>query len=238
MTTRRFTFHPFYLARLAEGARVGNPETGDLTISSAETERVRRIWEKLAPRYDKDIKLFEKILFAGGRQWVCSQARGEVLEMGVGTGRNLEHYPQGIRLTGIDISAPMLDIARHRASELAREVDFRVGDAQALEFADESFDTVVFTLSLCSIPDDRKAISEAKRVLRPGGRLLLLEHVASPWWPVRTVQQLLDWITVRTVGDHLVRNPLVRVQAQGFEVGRIERLKWGIVERVTASKPT
>jgi ubiquinone/menaquinone biosynthesis C-methylase UbiE len=202
-----------------------------------ETERVRRIWERLAPRYDKDIMRFEKILFSGGREWVCSQARGEVLDIGVGTGWNLEHYPKGIRLTGIDISAPMLDIARQRASRLGREVDLREGDAQALEFGNVSFDTVVFTLSLCSIPDDRKAISEAKRVLRPGGRLLLLEHVASPRWPVRTVQQLLDWITVRTVGDHLVRDPLVHVQAQGFEVERMDRLKWGIVERVAARKP-
>jgi len=205
--------------------------------AAPETERVRRIWEKLAPRYDKDIMRFEKILFSGGREWVCSQARGKVLDIGVGTGRNLEHYPKGIRLTGIDISAPMLDIARHRASRLGREVDLREGDAQALEFANANFDSVVFTLSLCSIPDDGKAISEAKRVLRPGGRLLLLEHVASPRWLVRTVQRLLDWITVRTVGDHLVRDPLVHVQAQGFEVERMDRLKWGIVERVAARKP-
>jgi ubiquinone/menaquinone biosynthesis C-methylase UbiE len=205
--------------------------------AAPETERVRRIWEKLAPRYDKDIMRFEKILFSGGREWVCSQARGEVIDIGVGTGRNLEHYPKGIRLTGIDISAPMLDIARHRASRLGREVDLREGDAQALEFANANFDTVVFTLSLCSIPDDGKAISEAKRVLRPGGQLLLLEHVASPRWLVRTVQRLLDWITVRTVGDHLVRDPLVHVQAQGFEVERMDRLKWGIVERVAARKP-
>jgi ubiquinone/menaquinone biosynthesis C-methylase UbiE len=205
--------------------------------AAPETERVRRIWEKLAPRYDKDIMRFEKILFSGGREWVCSQARGEVIDIGVGTGRNLEHYPKGIRLTGIDISAPMLDIARHRASRLGREVDLREGDAQALEFANANFDTVVFTLSLCSIPDDGKAISEAKRVLRPGGQLLLLEHVASPRWLVRTVQRLLDWITVRTVGDHLVRDPLVHVQAQGFAVERMDRLKWGIVERVAARKP-
>jgi len=207
------------------------------SAAAAETERVRRIWEKLAPRYDKDINFFERVLFSNGRQWVCSQARGEVLEIGVGTGRNLEHYPQSIRLTGIDISAPMLDLARQRARALGREVDLRLGDAQALEFADERFDTVVFTLSLCSIPDNRKAVREAKRVLRVGGRLLLLEHVASPRWPVRAVQKLLDWITVRTVGDHLVRDPLVQLKDFGFEVDRIERLKWGIVERVAASKP-
>ena len=204
---------------------------------AAETERVRRIWEKLAPRYDKDIKLFEKLLFAGGRQWVCSQARGQVLEVGMGTGRNLEYYPAGIRLTGIDFSAPMLDVANERAKALGREVDLRVGDAQDLEFPDESFDTVVFSLSLCSIPDDRKAIREAKRVLLPGGKLLLLEHVASPQRVVRAIQRLLDWITIRTEGDHLVRDPLVHLQEEGFEIERVERLKWGIVERVAARRP-
>ena len=127
----------------------------------AETERVRRIWEKLAPRYDKDISVFERLLFSGGRRWVCSRASREVLEIGVGTGRNLEHYQRGIHLTGIDISPPMLDIARQRASMLGREVDLRLGDAQALEFADDSFDSIVFTLSLCSIPDDQKALREA-----------------------------------------------------------------------------
>lgn len=119
---------------------------------------------------------------------------------------------------------------------MGRQVDLRVGDAQALQFADQSFDTVVFTLSLCSIPDDRKAIGEANRVLRPGGEVLLLEHVASPMPLVRAVQSLLDWITVRTVGGHLVRDPLVHVHAQGFQLERVERLKWGIVERVAARK--
>ena len=209
----------------------------DEPAGTAETERVRQIWEKLAPRYDKDISVFERLLFSGGRQWVCSQARGEVLEIGMGTGRNFEHYRQGIHLTGIDISAPMLDIARQRASALGLEVKLRVGDAQVLEFADESFDSVVSTLSLCSIPDDRKALREAKRVLRPGGQLLLREHVASPRWSVRAVQKPLDWITVRTVADHLMRDPLRYVTELGFELDKIERLKWGLVERLAARKP-
>jgi ubiquinone/menaquinone biosynthesis C-methylase UbiE len=201
-----------------------------------ETERVRRIWEKLAPRYDKDIKVFEKILFVGGREWVCSQANGDVLEIAVGTGRNLAYYPPDVRLTGIDLSASMLNIARQRADQLGRQVDLRVGDAQALEFADETFDTVVFTLALCSIPDDRKAVAEAGRVLRAGGRLRLMEHVASPIRVVRAVQRLLDWITVRTEGDHLVREPLAALNAVGFEVEQVQGLKWGIVERVAARK--
>lgn len=204
---------------------------------ASETERVRRIWQKLAPRYDKDIRFCERVLFAGDREWVCSQADGTVLEIGVGTGRNLEHYPHAIRLTGIDLSAPMIEIARQRAKELGREVELRIGDAQALDFPDASFDTVVCTLALCSIPDDRSAIREVKRALRPGGRFLLFEHVASPVLPVRVIEQLLDWIAIRIAGDHLTREPVAHLHAEGFQVERVERLKWGIVERVLARKP-
>ena len=203
---------------------------------TSETERVRRIWDKLAPRYDRDIKFFEKVLFSGGREWACSQASGVVLEIGAGTGRNLEYYPAGIQLIGIDMSPRMIAIARERAHAAGREADLRVGDAQALDIPDESVDTVISTLSLCSIPDDRKAVSEVKRVLRPGGRFILMEHVASPLRLVRVFQKALDWIAVRTEGDHLVREPLVHLKAEGFLIEGIERLKWGIVERLAARK--
>jgi ubiquinone/menaquinone biosynthesis C-methylase UbiE len=125
------------------------------------------------------------VLFVDGRHWVCSQAEGEVLEIAAGTGRNLRHYPPGVRLTAIELSPAMLELARREATALGREADLRVGDAQALEFPDESFDTVVRTLSLCTIPDDRAAVGEVRRVLRPGGRFLLLAHVRSPVRAVR-----------------------------------------------------
>src|SRR5438093_13402965 len=77
---------------------------------TSETERVRRIWDKLAPRYDRDIKFFEKVLFSGGREWACSEASGVVLEIGAGTGRKLEDYLVGIQLIGDDMVARMLAI--------------------------------------------------------------------------------------------------------------------------------
>lgn len=203
---------------------------------SSETERVRSIQDKTAPRYDRQIAFFERVLFADGRQWACSQAQREVLEIAVGTGRNLAHYPAGTRLTGIELSPEMLAIARRRAADLEIDVDLRQGDAQALEFADDSFDTVVITLALCTIPDDRAAVREIRRVLRPGGRLVLLEHVRSPALPVRAVQRLLDPLSVRFEADHLVREPLDYLAAEGFEIEAVQRLKWGIVERVTALK--
>ena len=203
----------------------------------SETERVRRIQDKEAPRYDRQISFFERILFGEGRRWVCSQATGDVLELAAGTARNLPFYPPDVRITAVDLSPEMLAIGRRRAEELGRDAELRLGDAQALELADDSFDTVVCTLGLCTIPDDRKAATEAHRVLRPGGRLLLMEHVRSPSVPVRAVQRLLDPLSVRFQADHLVRDPLDYLASVGFDVERLERSKWGIVERIAARKP-
>jgi ubiquinone/menaquinone biosynthesis C-methylase UbiE len=174
----------------------------------SETERVRSIYDKMADRYDGMIRLSEKLFVGDGRRWVCAQAHGDVLEIAIGTGRNLPLYPQEVHLTGVDVSPAMLAVARQRANRLGRAVDLHVGDAQVLDFPDASFDTVVCTLSLCTIPDDRRAVAEAVRVLRPGGWLLLLEHVRSPIPVVRAVQRLLEPLCVRLQADHLLRDPL------------------------------
>ncbi len=201
-----------------------------------ETERVRAIYERLAGDYDRMIASWERLLFMDGRQWVCSQARGDVLEIAVGTGRNLDAYPRGVRLIGIDLSPAMLGLAKARARQLGADVDLQLGDAQALSFAAESFDTVVVTLALCAVPDDRRAIHEAARVLRPGGRLVWLEHVRSPFAPVRWVQQVLDPLLVRLEADHLLRDPIDHIERESFTVERLERSRLGFVERGIARK--
>lgn len=202
----------------------------------SETARVRRIWDRQARGYDRRISLFERVLFEGGREWVCSQAGGQALELAVGTGRNLAHYRAEVELTGIELSPAMLEIARRRAEDLGISPDLRVGDAEALPFPNESFDCVVITLALCSIPDDRRAAREACRVLRSDGRLLMLEHVRSPARGVRLVQRLLNPLSVRFEGDHLTRDPLDYLGTEGFEIERVERSKWGIVQRIVARK--
>jgi ubiquinone/menaquinone biosynthesis C-methylase UbiE len=205
--------------------------------AATETERVRRVQDKAAPRYDRKISFFERVLFAGGREWVCSRASGDVLELAAGTARNLPYYPADVRLIGVELSPEMLAIARQRQRDLGRDADIREGDVQALDFEDESFDTVTCTLGLCTIPEPRRAVAEAYRVLRPGGRLLLLEHVRSPSTPVRAGQRLLEPLTVRFEADHLLREPLDYLAAEGFDIELVERSKWGIVERVAARKP-
>jgi ubiquinone/menaquinone biosynthesis C-methylase UbiE len=202
------------------------------------TESVRRHYDRRAERYDRLIAPFEGLFFGGGREWACSRARGEVLEIAVGTGRNLPFYPEGVRLTGIELSPKMLAIAHRRARELNAGLDLRTGDAQDLPFPDASFDTVVATLALCTIPDDRRAVAEAARVLRPGGRLLLLEHVRSALLPVRLAQTVLNPLVVLLDRDHLLREPLHHVEAEGLIVERLERSRLGIVERLAACKPS
>ena len=211
--------------------------SGHGTGAAVDNARVLRVYERLAARYDKFIRFPERVFFQGGRQWACSQASGEVLEVGIGTGRNLPFYRDDVRLTGVDLSPGMLEIARRRAREQGRAVDLRVGDAQALEFPEDRFDAVVFTLSLCTIPDDRKAVAEARRVLRRSGRLILLEHVRSPKLAVRWGQRIIEPIALWLEADHLLREPLDQVTVEGLEVITIERSRLGIVERLVARKP-
>lgn len=204
---------------------------GETTVN-----RLRAKWEKFAPRYDKAIGFFERVQFGDGREWVCSQAEGDVLEVAVGTARNLAFYPEGVRLTGIDFSPAMLALARSRAAGLGRGIDLREADARALPFRDESFDTVVCTLGLCGFPDERAAITEMHRVLRPQGTLLLLDHVGSHHRLLHFGQWLLEKMTVRTIGDYQTRRPLPLVEQAGFVIRRQERLKAGTVERLAATK--
>jgi ubiquinone/menaquinone biosynthesis C-methylase UbiE len=206
-------------------------------MASRDTDWVRRYWDRSATWYDRAIRPFERLFIGDGRRWVASRAHGDVLEVGIGTGRNLPFYPADARLTGVDLSPEMLERARDRARDLGRKVDLRVGDAEHLEFGDASFDTVVFSLTLCSIPDDRQAIREAKRVLRPGRRLVLLEHVRSPARWVRAIELFLNFFTVRLLGDHMLREPLRHLRAEEFKVESVERAKAGVIERAVARKP-
>jgi ubiquinone/menaquinone biosynthesis C-methylase UbiE len=200
-------------------------------------EHLRTKWNTYAPRYDRAIGFFERVQLGDGRKWICERAHGEVLEVAVGTGRNLPFYPESARLTGIDFSPAMLDVARARAAELGRDVDLREGDAQALPFPDASFDTVVCTLGLCGFPDERAAIAELHRVLRPGGTLLLLDHIGSHHRLIHFGQKLLEKLTVRMLGDYQTRRPLPLVEQAGFVIQERQRLKAGMVERLAATRP-
>lgn len=199
--------------------------------------RQRRVWDRHAPSYDAQIALLERSWFAGGREWLGERARGRVLEVAIGTGRSLGHYSDEVVLTGVDLSPVMLEIARRRAAALPREIRLLEGDAARLPVEDATYDTVVCALALCSIPEPADALSEMERVLVPGGRLLLLDHVGSTWPPVRALQRLAERLTIRLAGEHFTRRQRHLVEAVGLEVVEDQRLRAGTVERLHAVKP-
>lgn len=213
-----------------------------MSLSASEqgeqNDRRRRAWDKQASRYDKQIGWWERwLLGRDNRAWACERALGDVLEVAVGTGLNIPLYDAELKVTGVDLSPAMLDVARKRAADLDRNVDLREGDAHGLMFDDEGFDTVLCTFSLCNIPDLHQALSEMRRVLRPGGRLVLVDHVRSSVRPIRWLQRGIEVVSVRIDGDYMTRRPAEVVEVLGFEVVERDRFRWGIVERLVATKP-
>lgn len=204
--------------------------------AARETERLRRYYDESAAAYDGWMRHYDRLMLGDGRRRLCSRATGETLELAVGTGLNLPCYSRGVRLTGIDLSPAMLAVARRRAQHLGWEVDLRVGDAQSLAFPDCHFDTVVATLLLSTIPDCRRAAVEAWRVLKPGGRLLVLDHGRSTAAPVRWLERLLDPLMARHTGVHLLRDPLDYLGAVGFAIERCDRSRAGIIEEIVARR--
>ena len=194
-------------------------------------------WDRQAPTYDTRMAGVERRFFADSRSWVCGRAVGATLEIAIGTGANLPHYPRDVDLTGVDWSPAMLDVARTRANLLRRAVALRQADAAALPFPAESFDTVVSTFALCCVPDERAALVEAFRVLRPGGCLLLADHIGASLWPLRALQHAVDLVSVPVQGEHYTRRPATTLRGLGVTIQESERLRMGAIERVQVQKP-
>lgn len=202
-----------------------------------ETRRQQRAWRKHAASYDRTVERAERTMLDGSREWVAARARGRVLEVAVGTGRNLPYYSRDVSLVGIDLSPEMLAIARTRAAEVRVDADLRQGDAEALPFEDSSFDTVVCALALCSIPRPQVALGEMARVVVPGGSVVLVDHTRSDRAIVFAGQWLMERFTIPIEGEHLTHRHRAEVEAAGLEVVEHERLRSGAVERIRATRP-
>ncbi len=165
--------------------------------------------------------------FAPHRRAVIGQARGRVLEIGAGTGFNLAYYPPEVEeIVVTEPSRGMIERAERRAAELGRLVQIVGASAEQLPFEDASFDTVVSTLVLCSVEDQGRALAEIRRVLKPGGRLLFIEHVRSDDPRLARWQDRLErpWGVIG-MGCHPNRATLEQIEAGGFEVEELERGK-------------
>lgn len=200
------------------------------------TAIVRRRYDLLAPIYDA----LESVVELRAQSWrrdLWARVQGpRVLELGVGTGKNVRFYPDGAEVVGLDISPRMLERAERRVVRYSKTARMIVADAQRLPFPAGRFDTIVTTFFFCSVPDPALALGEALRVLVPGGRILLLEHVLSDHPPLARVMRWLTPLTSRVWGARLDRRTGDAVRAAGFVDLHETLLSLDIVRRIEARK--
>ena len=184
----------------------------------------------MAKFYDASMKKMEEACLSTWRSDLLSEVHGDVLEVGSGTGVNLPYYPKPINSLVLTEPDPhMLSLLRSHINEEGYENKVRVEGfaADALEFPDNSFDTVVSTLVLCSVNSPETALGEIKRVLRPGGKLYFIEHVIANETPYLIKwQKIFQPFWVAMCGNcHLTRDTEMHITHAGFEFHNIERLK-------------
>ena len=198
------------------------------------TRKLSRQWDRHAHAYDRMSEPMEHMLgFAQARARLFAGLSGTILEVGVGTGRNLPHYPQDARMIALDLSSGMLERAAYRARALSRRVAFLVGDVEDLPFEDASLDAVVGSGVFCCVPDAARGFREIKRVLKPGGKIVLLEHVR-PQGMLGLLFDLLDPLVSRLMGPHINRRTLESMRAAGLVIESEENMHSNWVKLVVA----
>ena len=191
-------------------------------------------WDRLAKHYGL-VEFLSEWYLKPFRKALWARATGRILEAGAGTGLNIALYPPGARVTATDLSGAMLVRARERARERQIHVTFHEADLCNLPFADGTFDTAVATFVFCSLPDPVACLREMGRVTKPGGQILLLDHVRIEHPLIGPLMDRLNVATVRLAGEHINHRMDEFVRSAGFEIVESRRLGFmGIIQFIAA----
>ncbi len=208
-------------------------------IDSRLTAQTRNRYGRIAEVYDLMEEPMERLLYASWRKRVWAGVKGpEVLEVGVGTGKNMPYYPDGVHVTAIDISERMLSRARERAKRLGLDVDLRRMDAQQLAFPSDSFDTVVASFVFCTVPDPVVGLRELGRVCKAEGEVRLLEHMRARNEPLGRLMFATNPLVVRVVGANINRRTIANIEKAGLRIEKVEDLSTQGIFKLIVARPS
>jgi ubiquinone/menaquinone biosynthesis C-methylase UbiE len=203
--------------------------------AGSSSDLTRRRYDRIAFLYDLMEAPVEGLRFASWRKRLAGRITGpKALEVGVGTGKNFAYYRQDVRITAIDLSPRMLERAQKRANKLNLQVNLREMNVQHLDFADHSFDTVFASFVFCSVPNPIAGLQELKRVCKPEGRLLLLEHMRPGDAILGFFFDLLNPMVVRMMGANINRRTTDNIRQAGWQISVEENLSSDIVKWIEA----
>lgn len=203
------------------------------------TDKTRRRYDRIAAVYDRVEVPIERLFYAPWRKRLWSGLRGsDILEIGVGTGKNMPYYPSGAYVTAIDLSERMLLRARKRAEMLHLDVDLRQMDVEELAFPADSFDAVVASFAFCSVPDPIVGLREVARVCRPEGEIRLLEHMRARNRAPGLIMDIVNPVAVRVWAANIDRRTVQNIESAGLNVIRAEDLTTQGVFRLIVARPT
>ncbi|MGR8981007.1 MAG: class I SAM-dependent methyltransferase [Gammaproteobacteria bacterium] len=198
---------------------------------------IKKRYDRIAPYFDGLEAMMEGLVFKNWRKRLWERVDGyHILEVGVGTGKNFDYYPKNVRITAIDFSPEMLKQARRNKERKRAEVELELMDVQSLHYANNSFDAVVGSFVFCSVPSPMKGLKELYRVCKPGGQVLLLEHVLSSRPLIAGVMNALNPLVVRLVGANINRNTVKNVKACNFSSVLVDERSSDIIKLIEARK--
>ncbi len=176
-------------------------------------------YNRMARFYDLHSKLAEKIWFTKWRKSFFSPLKGKILEVGIGTGNNIEFYGKEAKVTGIDFSEKMLEKAREKLIQSRKKnITLKQMDAENLNFKDNSFDYVVTSCVFCSVPNPIKGLKEIRRVLKPTGKLIMIEHVLSKNPVIALIEHVHNPLTQFFMGVNINRNTKQNIIQSGMNI--------------------
>ena len=176
---------------------------------------------KIKKRYDRMSHLFDvmdHMIRPSWRKEIFRNIEGNILEVGVGTGSNFAYYPINTCVTGIDFSPKMLEIATQKRAQSKAKITLKEMDVEQMDFSDNTFDAVVTSCVFCSVPDPVKGLKEIRRVVKPGGKIIMLEHMRSENAFVGGMLDIINPLTVRLTGANVNRETIQNIEASGLKV--------------------